>query len=98
LRLSRRRRWSGCGLGVAPGFPLDDLDDTVSAAFAVAIDRLEQAGARISREAISLFDDMQQVNAYGGNSQPEAGAVHRERLTRRAADIDPSVRARIERG
>ena len=30
--------------------------------------------------------------------QPEACAIHRDRLTRRGADIDPNVRARIERG
>jgi len=38
------------------------------------------------------------VNAYGGIVQPEACAVHRDRLKRRGADIDPNVRVRIERG
>jgi aspartyl-tRNA(Asn)/glutamyl-tRNA(Gln) amidotransferase subunit A len=89
---------AGLRLGIAQGFPLDNLDDTVGAAFAAAIGRLDQAGARITRETIALFDDMRQVNAYGGIVQPEACAIHRDRLTRRAADIDPNVRVRIERG
>jgi aspartyl-tRNA(Asn)/glutamyl-tRNA(Gln) amidotransferase subunit A len=79
--------------------PLDRLDDTVGAAFAAMIARLDDAGMQISRETLSpLFDDMNAVNAKGGISPPEACAVHRDRLNRRAADIDPNVRARIERG
>jgi aspartyl-tRNA(Asn)/glutamyl-tRNA(Gln) amidotransferase subunit A len=89
---------AGLRLGIAQGFPLDNLDDTVGAAFAAATARLEQAGARVTRETVALFDDMRQVNAYGGIVQPEACAIHRERITRRAADIDPNVRVRLERG
>ena len=45
-----------------------------------------------------LLDEMREVNAYGGIVQPEACAVHRDRLKRRGADIDPNVRVRLERG
>ena len=45
-----------------------------------------------------LFDDMAGINAKGGISPPEACAIHRDRMARRAADIDPNVRVRIERG
>jgi aspartyl-tRNA(Asn)/glutamyl-tRNA(Gln) amidotransferase subunit A len=38
------------------------------------------------------------INSRGGVLAPEACVVHRDRLKRRAADIDPNVRARIERG
>jgi aspartyl-tRNA(Asn)/glutamyl-tRNA(Gln) amidotransferase subunit A len=90
---------AGLRFGVAEGMPLDRLDDTVAAAFAAMIARLDDAGMQISRETLSpLFDDMNAVNAKGGISPPEACAVHRDRLHRRAADIDPNVRARIERG
>jgi aspartyl-tRNA(Asn)/glutamyl-tRNA(Gln) amidotransferase subunit A len=89
---------AGLRFGIAQGFPLENLDATVSAAFAAATERLEQAGVRVTRETIPLFDDMRQVNAYGGIVQPEACAIHRDRLKRRAADIDPNIRARIERG
>ena len=41
---------------------------------------------------------MIQVSAVGGIVPPEALAIHRERLSRRAQDIDPNVLARIERG
>src|SRR5271170_4373748 len=89
---------AGLRFGIAQGFPLENLDATVAAAFAAAIERLEQAGVRVTRETPRLLDEMRQVNAYGGIVQPEACAIHRDRLKRRAADIDPNVRARIERG
>jgi aspartyl-tRNA(Asn)/glutamyl-tRNA(Gln) amidotransferase subunit A len=89
---------AGLRFGIAQGFPLENLDETVAAAFAAATERLEQAGVRVTRETVPLLDDMRQVNAYGGIVQPEACAIHRDRLKRRAADIDPNIRARIERG
>ena len=89
---------AGLRFGIAQGFPLENLEEAVAAAFAAATERLEQAGVRVTRETVPLFDDMRQVNAYGGIVQPEACAIHRDRLKRRAADIDPNIRARIERG
>jgi aspartyl-tRNA(Asn)/glutamyl-tRNA(Gln) amidotransferase subunit A len=89
---------AGLRFGIAQGFPLENLAEAVAAAFVAATERLEQAGVRVTRETVPLFDDMRQVNAYGGIVQPEACAIHRDRLKRRAADIDPNIRARIERG
>ncbi len=89
---------AGLRLGIAEGLPLDQLDDSVASAFAAAIERLDRAGARTSRETLPLVDDMVAVNAKGGISPPEACAIHRDRVRRRAADIDPNVLARIERG
>jgi aspartyl-tRNA(Asn)/glutamyl-tRNA(Gln) amidotransferase subunit A len=89
---------TGLSFGIAEGLPLDRLDATVTSAFDAAIARLDGAGVRVSHETLSLFDDMAAVNAKGGISPPEACAVHRDRMRRRAADIDPNVRARIERG
>jgi aspartyl-tRNA(Asn)/glutamyl-tRNA(Gln) amidotransferase subunit A len=89
---------AGLRFGVAQGLPLEGLDDTVSAAFGSALDLLGKSGARMSNEKIALFDDMTAVNAKGGISPTEAFAIHAERLKRRAADIDPNVRVRIERG
>ncbi|HUI13749.1 MAG TPA: amidase [Xanthobacteraceae bacterium] len=88
----------GLAFGIAEGMPLDRLDDAVAAAFVSAIARLERADVRVSHEAMPLFDDMAAINARGGISPPEACAIHRDRMARRAADIDPNVRARIERG
>jgi aspartyl-tRNA(Asn)/glutamyl-tRNA(Gln) amidotransferase subunit A len=89
---------AGLRFAIAQGFPLENLDATVGGAFDGAIARLERAGVRVTRETIPLLDDMRQVSAYGGIVQPEACAIHRDRLKRRAADIDPNVRVRIERG
>jgi aspartyl-tRNA(Asn)/glutamyl-tRNA(Gln) amidotransferase subunit A len=89
---------AGLRFGIAEGLPLERLDDTVTAAFAAAVARLDGLGVRISRESLPLFDDMATVNAKGGISPFEACAIHRERLARRGADIDPNVRVRIERG
>jgi aspartyl-tRNA(Asn)/glutamyl-tRNA(Gln) amidotransferase subunit A len=89
---------SGLRFGLAEGLPLERLDDTVASAFNAAIARLDNAGVRVTRQTLPLFDDMAAVNAKGGISPPEACAIHRDRLRRRAADIDPNVRARIERG
>jgi aspartyl-tRNA(Asn)/glutamyl-tRNA(Gln) amidotransferase subunit A len=89
---------AGLRFGVAEGLPLDRLDDAVAAAFNSALARLDGAGVRVSRETLPLFDDMSAVNAKGGISPYEAGIIHRDRMTRRAGDIDPNVRVRIERG
>ena len=54
---------------------------------------------RLSDEPLDdFFDAMQQINAKGGFAPAEAYSIHRERLATRAADYDPNVRARIERG
>jgi aspartyl-tRNA(Asn)/glutamyl-tRNA(Gln) amidotransferase subunit A len=89
---------TGLRFGVAEGLPLDRLDDTVAAAFALAVKRLDDAGVRVTHETFPLFDDMGEVNAKGGISPYEACAIHRDRMNRRAGDIDPNVRVRIERG
>ncbi len=88
----------GLRFGVAEGLPLDRLDDTTAAAFALAVKRLDDTSARVTHETFALFDDMGEVNAKGGISPYEACAIHRDRMNRRAADIDPNVRDRIARG
>jgi aspartyl-tRNA(Asn)/glutamyl-tRNA(Gln) amidotransferase subunit A len=89
---------AGLRFGIAEGLPLERLDETVSAVFASAIKRLDGAGVHITRETIPLFGEMVAVNDRGGVVPPEACVVHRDRLRRRAADFDPNVRVRIERG
>jgi aspartyl-tRNA(Asn)/glutamyl-tRNA(Gln) amidotransferase subunit A len=89
---------SGLRFGVAEGMPLDRLDDAVASAFVAAIARLDRAGVHISHETLPLLDDMAAINAKGGIPPFEACAIHRDRMKRRAADFDPNVRVRIERG
>jgi aspartyl-tRNA(Asn)/glutamyl-tRNA(Gln) amidotransferase subunit A len=89
---------AGLRLGAVQGLPLNDMDETVSARYATALVQLGKAGARLSEEKFDLFDDLRAANARGGFAPPEAYAIHRERLARRAGDVDQNVRARIERG
>ena len=89
---------AGLRFGIPEGLMLDKLDDVVVEAFDAAIKRLATAGVRFVREKISLFEEVAAHNAYGGISQSEAYAIHRDRLKRRSADIDPNVRPRLERG
>jgi aspartyl-tRNA(Asn)/glutamyl-tRNA(Gln) amidotransferase subunit A len=89
---------AGLKFGIAEGLPLEQLDSTTAAAFAAALARLDDNGVQVTRENFSLFDGMMAVHAKGGVVPPEACALHRDRLKRRAADIDPNVRLRIERG
>src|SRR5262245_45640679 len=88
---------AGLRFGIAQGFPLENLDETVAAAFDAATERLTKAGVRLTPEPMPLFDEMRQVNAYGGVVQAEAYAIHQDRVKRRAADIDPNIRVRLER-
>ncbi len=88
----------GLHFGVAEGLPLDRLDDTVAAGFALAVKRLGDAGVHITHETLPLLDDMGEINAKGGISPYEACGIHRDRMNRRAADIDANVRVRIVRG
>lgn len=89
---------AGLRFGIAQGLPLDKLDDIVGPAFAAAVERLSEAGMRFTQETLPLLDGMAEINAKGGISPPEACSIHFDRLRRRAADLDPNVRVRIERG
>jgi len=89
---------AGLRLGIWQGLPFEGIDQTVSAAWSAALARLTQAGVRLSDENIALVQDMAQVNAKGGFAAAESYAIHRERLKRNGAGIDPNIRIRIERG
>jgi aspartyl-tRNA(Asn)/glutamyl-tRNA(Gln) amidotransferase subunit A len=89
---------AGLRIGILQGFPLDGLDDTVVTAWSASLNRLGQAGVRLSDESVPLLAEMIKVNSKGGFAPAEAFAFHRERLLRRGPEIDPNVRARIERG
>lgn len=89
---------AGLRIGVAKGTPVDNLDDTVGKRFPAVLDRLQKAGARLSDEALPLIDDMGKVLARTSILMAEAYALHRDRLARRAADIDPIIVGRTEKG
>ena len=89
---------AGLRVGVAQGAPIENLDDTVGKRFPAALDRLEKAGARLSKETLPLVGDMTQVLSRTSLLVAEAYAIHRDRLARRAADIDPIIVGRTEKG
>ena len=80
------------------GFPLEGLEAHVASAFAGALARLAGAGARIIETPLPIFDAMTAVQARAGFSPIEALYIHRERIERDRADLDPVVASRIERG
>jgi len=84
-------------IGIAQGLPLQDLDETVAARFASVVKQIDKAGIRLNDEHFPFLDEMVHVNRNGNMIPPEAWALHRDRIKRRGADIDPNVRARIER-
>jgi aspartyl-tRNA(Asn)/glutamyl-tRNA(Gln) amidotransferase subunit A len=89
---------AGLRVGVAQGAPIENLDDTVGKRFPAALDRLEKAGARLSKETLPLVGDMTDVLSRTSLLVAEAYAIHRGRLARRAADIDPIIVGRTEKG
>ncbi|MFN3657025.1 MAG: amidase [Pseudolabrys sp.] len=88
---------AGLRIGVAQGMPLDGLDDTVTKRFDAALAVLRKAGARLADQPLPLIEPWTQVNARGGVQPAEGFAVNRDWLDRRGADIDPNIRARLER-
>jgi aspartyl-tRNA(Asn)/glutamyl-tRNA(Gln) amidotransferase subunit A len=88
----------GLRLGVLVSDKLHARDATVTAAFAAGLEALAKAGARVFDLPFRLLDEMVAANPKGGFPVPEAYAIHRERFATRGAEVDPHVRARIERG
>ena len=84
-------------VSVAQGIPVDNLDATVGKSYAQALARLTKAGARLRDKSLPLIEAMVEVNKRGGVQPAEAFTVNRDLLDRRGSDIDPNVRARLER-
>ncbi len=89
---------AGLRLGLTRDYVGADLDDTVTTAFARAVARLEQAGARIVRFDFPELLQLPEINGGGGLPAAEAWAWHRPHLARAEAQYDRRVAARIRRG
>ncbi len=76
----------------------DSLDATVSAAWQRTLATLRAAGARIEDIPLPELDELPAINATGGFSPVESHAWHYPLLQQHAADYDPRVLARIQRG
>jgi Asp-tRNA(Asn)/Glu-tRNA(Gln) amidotransferase A subunit family amidase len=104
-RCSPGARWRSQGkplsqarFAVARTQLLDSLDLPVAQAFEAALRTLRNAGARVEEIALDEIRDLGTIQATGGFSAAESYAWHRELLASKAADYDPRVRHRIERG
>lgn len=77
---------------------MDELDETVSAAFQRALRRLVQAGVRIDALPCDEFAELAAINAAGGFTALESWQWHQTLITEQAAAYDPQVLSRIRRG
>jgi aspartyl-tRNA(Asn)/glutamyl-tRNA(Gln) amidotransferase subunit A len=91
-------RLNGLRLAVPENMVLDNMDDTVAAAFDKALSTLSAAGARIEKIRFADFAELPAANAKGGFAAAEGYAWHRHLLATRGAGYDPRIRVRITRG
>ncbi|MBO1504769.1 MAG: amidase [Serratia proteamaculans] len=77
---------------------LDGLDDEVTAAFHLSVQRLEQAGAQIEFIPCHEFGELATINAAGGFSALESWRWHQPLIAEHADGYDPRVLSRIRRG
>jgi aspartyl-tRNA(Asn)/glutamyl-tRNA(Gln) amidotransferase subunit A len=89
---------AGLRIGALQGLVLTSMDETVGRRFPAGLARLAKAGVWLSDERLALIDAMMETNSLGGLAPPEAFMIHRDRLARRGAEIDPNVSVRIARG
>ncbi|MEW6256947.1 MAG: amidase [Pseudomonadota bacterium] len=92
------RPLQGLRLLVPTTVALDELDAEVAEAFEAAVERLSQAGARITSAPVPEFGEVAGINAKGGFPAAESYAVHRAMLAEAEAAYDPRVAVRIKRG
>jgi Asp-tRNA(Asn)/Glu-tRNA(Gln) amidotransferase A subunit family amidase len=76
----------------------DDIDSAVARAFERALATLRAAGARIEAIPLEPLRELAGMQANGTFSAAESYAWHRHLIAERAAEYDPRVRLRIERG
>ncbi|HEX3771472.1 MAG TPA: amidase family protein, partial [Polyangiaceae bacterium] len=89
---------AGLRLGVPQTFVLEGLDPEVASAFARALSRLSEAGARVVDVPFPELAEVARIQRKGGFSVPEAYAQHRALIAAREAEFDPRVASRILRG
>jgi len=85
-------------LAVPQAVMFEGVDTAVARAFERALATLRAAGARIEEIALEPLRELAGMQANGTFSAAESYAWHRSLITERAAEYDPRVRLRIERG
>lgn len=77
---------------------LESLDAEVSRAWTAALHQLRAAGATLVEIPLRELNELNEMNARGGITAYEAWQWHQEIVGTRAADYDPQVLTRIQRG
>jgi aspartyl-tRNA(Asn)/glutamyl-tRNA(Gln) amidotransferase subunit A len=95
-RSALRRPVRGLKVGIPSEHFLDLLDDTVRAAFDVALQTLRRLGVRV--QPVSIPSAPQSQAAELAIMMPEASAYHARHLAARAADYGADVRPLLEMG
>lgn len=85
-------------LAVARTTMTEGLDGTVAWAFQRTVRTLRDAGAHVQEITLEQVRELEAIQASGGFSAAESHAWHRSLLKTRAADYDPRVLTRIQRG
>jgi aspartyl-tRNA(Asn)/glutamyl-tRNA(Gln) amidotransferase subunit A len=94
----RARHVRGLRILVPQAYVLNDLDETIAAAFETALKTLADAGATISRVACPEIDAIPAANAKGGFAAPESLTTHGNLIAIHRGLYDTRVLSRIERG
>lgn len=89
---------TGLRLAVPQTCVMDDLDDTISAAFSAALSKLSAAGAVITDIPFSELGEVTSGMPHGGILGAEAWSIHRHLLDDKSDLYDPRIRVRIDRG
>ena len=90
---------AGLRLGIPRGLLLENLAAPVAHSFDTALGALGAAGVSLSDHTLGdLLSSMLEATGKGPFAAIEAAHIHRDWFDSRAADFDPVVRGRIERG
>lgn len=89
---------AGLRLAVPQSYLLEDMDETVSQAFADSLTRLSEAGARIEEAGFENLLELGPLFEGGGFTAAESFHWHRRLLAGKRDLYDPRVLGRIERG
>jgi aspartyl-tRNA(Asn)/glutamyl-tRNA(Gln) amidotransferase subunit A len=89
---------AGLAIGVIEGYVDEGLDPSVAAAFAAALSRLAEGGAKLTALRLPELNELPHINRNGSIVEIEAFAGHRARIETSGAQYDPWVLRRFEGG
>ncbi len=93
-----QQRLSDYRLAIPTTMMLDQLSEPVQRAWQRSIETLARAGANLTEIGLPELNDLIELLSTGGFSAAESYAWHRQMLAHGAAQYDPRVAHRIERG